>query len=154
MKLQVQETTPVDLDAAKVIYGPGKGDLSAAACAAFWPISDPSDLETARCRAEWSCQQQKDLLNTDPTTRFVKVVDTDNNDDIIAFGRWHRYLNGYEPVADVEAVGLKDRNNPATWSTGLMKGLYLGILDELLGARDSWIGKQHCWSLHLPQIFR
>ena len=154
MKFQVQEATPADLDAAEHIYGHENGNLSAAAIEAMWPINDPNDLESARLRAEWSCQQQKDILKTDPTTRFVKVVDTDNNNDIIAFGRWNRYPNGYEQVADVEAVGLKDRNDPATWPKGLMKGLYLGLIDELFGARDSWIGKQHCWSLPLPQLFQ
>lgn len=145
MKLVVQEATSADIGAAKGIYGPETGDLCAAACAAGWPITDPNDTETAKSRAEWSCKQQQDLVENDPTVRFVKVINEENNGDIVAVGRWHRYPNGYQHVADLEAAGLKNRDDPATWPDGFHKDFYLGFLDDLFAARRSWMGKGHYW---------
>ena len=146
MKLEVQRATPADVEAAKGIYGPLTGDLCAAACAIGWPLTDPDDVETAKLRAEWSSRQQKELLENDATARLVKVIDTDNDDDeIVAFGRWHKYPNGYQHVADLEAGGLKDRSDPATWPAGFNKDFYLGFLDDLFAARRSWMGEGNYW---------
>ncbi|KAK3722963.1 hypothetical protein LTR37_002108 [Vermiconidia calcicola] len=147
MQLEVQEARPADIESAKAIYGPETGDLCAASLGVGLAFSDSHDLETAKKRAEWSCQQQKDLLENDPTTRFLKVVDIDNNDGIVAFGRWHRYPNGAQTVADLETVGLKDRHDPATFPDGFRKDFYLGFLDEIGTARESWMGTGHCWVL-------
>lgn len=73
------------------------------------------------------------------------MIDADNNDDIVAFGRWHRYPNGYQHVADLESVGLRDRGDPATWPNGFNKGFYLGFLDDMFAARRSWMGEGHYW---------
>jgi hypothetical protein len=96
MKLEVGEATAADIEAAKCIYGPEKGDLCDPGFAAGWPLVDPHDIETSKLRAEWSCQHQRDLLEGDPTTRFVKVVDLEKDGELVAFGRWHRYPKGYE----------------------------------------------------------
>ena len=145
MKFELQQAIPSDLEMAKSIYGDETGDLCAAAIGIGWPLQDPSDLTAAEPRAEWSCQQQKDLMENDPTTKFVKVVDADKNDEMVAFGRWHRYLKGYEHVADLEAVGSKDRNDPATWPEGFNKDFYLGFIDDLFAARRTWMGEEHYW---------
>lgn len=146
MKLHLSEATSADIDAATQFYGPEKGDFVAPALLHFWPLPSPNDVEVARSRVDWSCQQQKDILENDPTTRFVKVVDLHKDSELVALGRWHRCPNGYVPVGDLEAAGLKDRNDPETWPAGLLKDLYLGLIDGLMSARDAWIGKQHCWS--------
>ncbi|KAF7542060.1 hypothetical protein G7054_g164 [Neopestalotiopsis clavispora] len=36
----------------------------------------------------------------DPTTNFVKVVDTEDGGDIVAVARWHFYPHGYDYVAE------------------------------------------------------
>jgi hypothetical protein len=56
MKLEAQEATLVDSEAAKGIYGLETGDLCNAACGVGWPLTDPNDIETAKSRAEWSCR--------------------------------------------------------------------------------------------------
>ena len=153
MKFEVQEATSSDIESAKGFYGPETGDLCAAAFGVGWPLTDPNDMELARRRAEWSCQQQKELMENDPTTRFVKVVNTDKGNEIVAFGRWHRYPNGYQHVADLETVGLKDRNDPATWPDGFNKELYLGFLDELFAQRRSWMGEGPYWGTLSPTSY-
>lgn len=152
MKLHLSEATAADIDTAQQFYGPEKGDLLAPALLHFWPLTNSHDEDAARRRVEWSCQQQKDILENDPTTRFVKVVDLDKDGEVVAFGRWHRYLNGYIPAGDLEFAGLKDRNDPETWPVGLLKDLYLALLDGLMAARDGWIGKRHCWSMFSGSI--
>ena len=147
MKLEVQEATPSDIEAAKAIYGPETGDLCAPIIPVMWSLTDSHDTKTAKLRAEWSCQQQRDILEDDPTTRFVKVVDADNDDELVAFGRWHRYPSGYHGIKDLECVGRKDRNNPATWSEDFNKDFYLGFLDPAIAARTSWMGMGHYWGL-------
>lgn len=147
MKLHLSEATSADLDIATQFYGPKEGDLCAPAIRLFWPLANSDDVHAAAQRTGWSCQQQKDILENDPTTRFVKVVDLDNDGELVAFGRWHRYTNGYVPAGDLEYAGLKDRNDPGTWPGGLQKELYCGCFYGLLTARDEWIGRQHCWSI-------
>lgn len=144
MKLTVRLVTIADFELIKSIYGPVTGDLSAPALGATWHV-DSDDLSSAQQRLEWSCQQQKDIINNDPTTRMVKAVDTDNNDEILALGRWHRYPSGYEPVGDLEIAGLKDRNDPMTWPAGLSKDFYVELLDSILRARNTWMEPGHCW---------
>lgn len=117
MQLRIKEVTPADIEAAKSIYGPETGDLCAAAVGVSWP-SDSSNIDLCKQRAEWSCQQQREVLENDPTTKFIMVVDADKNDEMIAFGRWHRYLNGYQHMPDLEAVGVKDRNTPVSIAMG------------------------------------
>ena len=148
MKFEVQEATPSDIEAAKGIYGPETGDLCAAAFAFGWPLPDPNDTKIAKLRAECSCQQQRDLLENDPTTHFIKVVDLDNNAELVAFGRWHKYSNGYQHIEDLELVGRKDRNDATTWPEGFNKDFYLGFLDDLFAARNFWMGTGHYWGLH------
>ena len=148
MRFQIKEVTSADIEAARSIYGPETGDLSAAAAGVGWHV-EPNNTEALKQRAEWSCQQQKDLLENDPTTRFVMVVDADKNDEIVAFGRWHRYPNGYQLKTDLEAVGLKDRNDPATWPEGFHKDFYLGFLDDLLADRPAWMGQDHYWGMEV-----
>lgn len=144
MKLEVQQATSADIDSAKQYYTPETGNLCAAAAGAFWPEPE-DDTAKAKLRAEWSCQQQKEVLENDPSTEFIKVVDRDKNDELVAFGRWHRYPHGYEHLADLELVGLKDRDDPATWPDGFNKEAYLGVLDPLFAARRSWMGEGHYW---------
>lgn len=146
MHLQVETVTPADLDAAATIYGPETGDLVAPLCQICWAV-DPTDTDSARLRAEWSCQQQKDLLTADPSTRFVKVIDTDVLPDqqIVALGRWHEYPSGYTQVEDLEVTGLKDREAPDTWPKSLNKAFYTGFLDECLAGRREWMGHGHYW---------
>lgn len=142
-----------DLEAASSIHGPSTGDLTAAACSVCWHV-EPTDLSAAKHRAEWSCQQQKDLLQNDSTTRFVKVVDTDAQpgEQIVALGRWHEYMKGYEHMGDLEVTGLKDRNDPTTWPEGLNKPFYTGFLDQCFAQRRAWMGEGHYWgtSTSLP----
>lgn len=152
MKFKVQPATSVDIDSAREFYTSDTGDLCAALVGAFWP-EPQDDIAKAKLRAEWSCQQQKDILENDSSTRFIKVVDQDNDDELVAFGRWHRYTNGYKHVADLETVGLKDRNDPATWPEGLPKDFYLGFADEAFAARRSWMGENHYWGVFsLPKL--
>lgn len=145
MKLVVQPSTAADFEVGKSIYGPEKGEISSAAVLAAWNL-DASDPTASQRRAQWSCQQQKEILENDPSIRPVKVVDADSNDAIVAVGRWHRYTEGYQHVADLEAVGLKDRNDPKTWPEGLNKAFYLGLLDPLFAKRTEWMGTGHYWS--------
>ena len=147
MKFEIQEATSSHIEAAKSIYGPDTGDLSAPAVGLGWPPTDPNNIESARKRVEWSCQQQKDLLENDPTTRFIKVIDANKHNEIVAFGRWHRYPNGFQQMGDLEIAGLKDRDNPSTWPENFNKGPYLGFFDEACAARTSWMGSDHCWGV-------
>lgn len=120
MKLVLQPALPQDLEQAKSIYGSEKGDLVAAAHSAFWQVEDD---EAAKQRAQWSLQQQKELLENDPFGRFVKVVDADNDNVIIAMGRWRDFPNGNEQVGDLEYSGLKSRDDPAAWPGGISQVL-------------------------------
>jgi len=142
MQFKLEPLVPADLDAAKSYYGPESGDLEAAMAGICWH-PDPSDLPTLKARAEWSCQQQKDLFEIDPTTRFVKVIDTDapTGREIVATGRWYEYIDGYKRYGDLEAIGLKDRDDPATWPEDFNKTFYLGCIDECMGARPGWLGE-------------
>jgi len=152
MHLTLLPATPADLDAAASLYSPETGDLSAAACTVCWPV-DPTDEPGLKARAVWSCQQQKEVLENDLTTRFVMIIDSDASaaEAIVAFGRWHEYTNGYQHVDDLETTGLKDRHDTATWPTGLNKSFYLGFLDQCFAQRRQWMGEGgHYWGTHHP----
>ena len=92
-------------------------------------------------------------MENDPTTRFTKVVDTDNSDEIVAFGRWHRYLNGAEHPGSLEISGLKGPNDPAIWPEGFNKEAFLGFFDMCLGERKSWMGEGRYWGKYRPLPF-
>lgn len=142
MRLVLQPVTPKDLGRAKSIYGSETGDLVAPAHSAFWQVQDD---ESAKKRAEWSLQQQKEQLEHDPFVRMVKVVDAENNDEIISLGRWHEFPNGNEQVGDLEFSGLKSRDDPAAWPENFPKEAYLKFYDDALAARKEWQGNVHCW---------
>ncbi|KAK4502978.1 hypothetical protein PRZ48_006405 [Zasmidium cellare] len=144
MKLVLEPALPQDLEQAKAIYGSEKGDLVAPAHSAFWHADNDQD---ARKRAEWSLQQQKEQFENDPFVRFVKVVDVDQDNEIIAMGRWHDFPNGNEQVGDLEYSGLRSRDDPAAWPDGFPKEAYLRFYDECLAARKEWQGNVHCWIL-------
>jgi hypothetical protein len=145
MKLSLREATPESIETAKKIYGADNGDLTAAALPFGWPLPAPNDVDLARRRAEWSCQQQKDTLVTDPTVRFMQVVDVDKDDEIVAFGRWHRYTKGFELIGDLEICGCKDRNDTATWPDGFNGKGFIAIMESLFSQRSEWLGSQYCW---------
>ena len=155
MHLELCEASQADLKIASSIHGPDTGDLAAAACQIAWPV-DASDATAAKRRAEWSLQQQAELFANDPTTHFMKVVDIDKDDEIVAFGRWHKYEHGYQHQGDLEICGKKDRNDPTTWPEGLNKDFYVGFLDPLFAERRSWMGEGRYWStsrtLKLAQV--
>ncbi|KAK5111404.1 hypothetical protein LTR85_012178 [Meristemomyces frigidus] len=148
MHLTVQPVVPTDFDTAKHLYGPETGDVVAPLCAAIWHV-DPTDTATAKHRAEWSCQQQKELLEGAPTAHVVKVVDTDAKpgEEIVAIARWHEYKRGNEHIGDLELIGRKDRDDPATWPEGLDRDFYLGFCDEAYSARRAWMGEGHYWGM-------
>lgn len=147
MKLELQPATKADVQATASIYGPQTGDLVAPLLLVGWPLTEPNDLDNARSRAEWSAQQQVDLMENDPSTQFVKVVDKDNNNDIVCLARWHKYTNRYPmELQNLEICGLKDRNDPATWPEGFVnKELFVSFLDEACVARNQWIPDKEYW---------
>lgn len=145
MKLLLKPALPQDLENAKSIYGSDSGDLVAPAHSAFWHVENDCD---AKKRAEWSLQQQKEQLENDPFARFVKVVDEDNDEEIVAMGRWHDFPNGNEQVVDLEYSGLKSREDPAAWPDGFPREAYLKFYDECLAARKEWQGNVHCWGMY------
>ena len=97
---------------------------------------------------------QKEVVQNDLTARLVKVVDEDKGNEIVAIGRWHRYLKGYEHVGNLEYVGTKPIDDPKTWPVGLNKPFYLGLLQECFDHRLEWMGHGHYWgrSLLCPDI--
>lgn len=142
MKLEAQLASPADLEKAKTIYGADKGDLCAPLLRAAWPETEAN----AQARAEWSCQQQKEYLENDPTCRFIKVVDRDADDEMIAFGRWHRYPDGPGMThLNLEYAGLKDRDDPAAFPPEFGKALYCDFLDKVLADRPDWMDRGLCW---------
>ncbi len=140
MKLELQELIAADCEAAKLTYGPDHDDLCGPIIDTVWPLTDTNAKE----RAEWSGQQQKELLANDTTARMVKVIDTANNNALIAIGRWHRYPDGY-PNTDSSLCREVRENDPANFPVGFNAELYIGCLNDLLAARRQWMGEGHCW---------
>ena len=68
------------------------GDLIAPMKPFAWPATDPA---TATLRNTWSIAQQRHVYLSDKSARFLKVVDTDLDNETISLGRWHFYPNGY-----------------------------------------------------------
>ncbi|KEY66402.1 hypothetical protein S7711_05836 [Stachybotrys chartarum IBT 7711] len=68
-------------------------DLVAPPCPVTWPVVTRTE---ARVRARYHFEWQKRRLLGDPSLNFLKVVDDENGDDIVAVARWHFYPKGYD----------------------------------------------------------
>lgn len=101
MPLQLQPLEFSDFDTLishASSHTPGD-DLVAPPNPVAWPVSTTSEAQT-RARHCFALQRRRFLW--DPTTNFVKVVDTENGGDIVAVARWHFYPHGYDYAAEAQ----------------------------------------------------
>lgn len=144
------------------LHQPGD-DLVAPPNPVAWPVTTRSE---AQMRARHCFALQHRRLIRDPTTKFVKVVDEDNLDDIVAVARWHYYPHGYDYATEghwemAPTAPLTDYLPPR--GTGDMErdlgddaypppNFNLALHNHILSARDSfrpsWIpAHKPCWIL-------
>ena len=116
-------------------------DLVSPAVSPAYPVTNEKD---ARARIALSNKQQEDFLRLDPTTRLVKVVDTDQGaDEIIALARWNRYQEGFK-VSRLDYCGDADPDDEASWPEGMDVKLYKELCDAVYLHTD-WMGEGPYW---------
>ena len=144
MPIEVRPVEVGDFDVmSKYVFNKG-GDLTAPLVPMIWPTSEDDALNTER--ANWSLSQQKDMFHQDPTVKFMKAVDTDNEDEIISLARWHYYPEGFksDTMMAWELNGtLPDADE--TWPRGINVSLAKALLIPLLKARPEWMGSKPQW---------
>jgi len=145
MPIEVRPVEAGDFEVmSKYLFNKG-GDLTAPLVPMIWPTSKDDALNTERTK--WSLNQQKDMFHQDPTVKFMKAVDTDNEDEIISLARWHYYLEGFKPDSMIpwELNGtLSDADE--NWPKGINVPLAKALLIPLLKARPGWTGSEPQWS--------
>lgn len=139
MPLECRPMTLGDFDtASKYRYNHDGGDVCAPVLPFCWPTT--SDDESMLKRTAWSMAQQRYIFEHDPTCRFMKVVDTDNDNEIIALARWHFYEDGYKhpEMTAQELNPLTDDDED--WHEGLNTQLAKDMLVPVFEGRQSWCG--------------
>jgi hypothetical protein len=144
MPLQVLPVEANDFDVMSTYVLSRGGDLSGPIVPFFWPPT-ADEAEMAE-RTRWSMKQQREIFEDDLTAHFMKVVDTDRGDDIIALARWHYYERGYRhsEMLSRELNGAKP-DAEATWPPQINVGLAKALLDLLLAVRPEWQGQRPMW---------
>ncbi|KAL9084878.1 MAG: hypothetical protein Q9159_004999 [Coniocarpon cinnabarinum] len=122
------------------------GDLIAPLVHRFWPHSEDDEVNSAR--NAWSLKQQREIFEEDSSVRFMKVIDTDKNNEILSLARWHCYENGYKHP-EFTAFELNGTHPDADerWPEAANVPLAKAVLIPLLEARPQWMGQRPMWVL-------
>ena len=103
--------------------------------------------EESEARLTFHFNKQRSRFTGDPTVRYMKVVDTANNNSIISLARWHFYPNGYNFDTEIHW----ETHNPIPGQSipqGFNIPLHNHILTTRDAARSSWIpANSPCWVL-------
>lgn len=92
MPLIVEPVVLADFDTL-LSYGlSDKGDLTAQPTIWVWPAATPGER---KARNDWSVAQDRQYFLTRPTIKFIKVIDTDADNEILAIARWRCFPDGY-----------------------------------------------------------
>ena len=144
MPLQLLPVEANDFDTMLSYVHNNGGDLIAPLVPIGW-LTSTVDADNAE-RNRWSLKQQREIFDDDPTATFLKVIDTDDNNNIIALARWHYYEKGWQHK-DMAAWELNGRAPDAdqTWPKAMNKELFQAILMPLLEARSDWLGQRPMW---------
>ncbi|KAL9049578.1 MAG: hypothetical protein Q9162_007147 [Coniocarpon cinnabarinum] len=120
------------------------GDLIAPLVYRFWPHSEDDEVNSAR--NAWSLKQQREIFEEDSSVRFMKVIDTDKNNEILSLARWHCYENGYKHP-EFTAFELNGTHPDADerWPEAANVPLAKAVLIPLLEARPQWMGQRPMW---------
>ncbi|KAJ4305728.1 hypothetical protein N0V90_001259 [Kalmusia sp. IMI 367209] len=107
--------------------------------------------EEALARLTFHFAKQRTRFTSDPTVRYMKVVDTDGPSDtsIVSIARWHFYPRGYSFASEAHWE-LQDAAVPG--GQPVPKGFDVGLHNHILTTRDaarpSWIkADAPCWIL-------
>ncbi|RDW68676.1 hypothetical protein BP5796_09333 [Coleophoma crateriformis] len=103
--------------------------------------------EEAETRLRFHFDKQRSRFIGDPTVRYMKVIDTANENSIISIARWHFYTSGYN--FDTE-IPWETHNSTSGQSIpqGFNIPLHNYILTRRDAARASWIpANSPCWIL-------
>jgi len=144
MPLELRPVEAADFDVmSRYMFREG-GDLIAPLVPIIWPTSDDDAANTKR--NNWSLQRQKDIFYQDPTVKFLQVVDTDRDDEIISLARWHYYPEGFKP--DTMLAWELNGTHPdadENWPQKINVPLAKAVLISIVTARPGWMGKEPQW---------
>lgn len=146
MPFKIEPVTDADFDAMAALKYHDGGDLSSPATPAIWTTSD--DAAEMAGRTRWSVKQQREMFHDDPSTRFMKVVDTDKDNAIVSIARWHYYPNGYQ-YKETFAWELNGKGPYADkeWPDKINVPLAKMVLDDIFRQRAEWMGQRPMWGL-------
>jgi GNAT superfamily N-acetyltransferase len=103
--------------------------------------------EEAQARLIFHFNKQRSRFLSDPSVRYMKVIDSANKNSIISIARWHFYPNGY------------DFDNQIHWEThnlipgqSIPRGFNIPLHNHILTTRDAaralWLpANLPCWIL-------
>ena len=124
------------------IFEPGD-DLVGPPVPVCWPVSTKEEAQT---RLQVHMAKQSHRYMSDPSVKYLKVINESGS--IVSIARWHWYPYGYS----YEKEGHWETYSETSLSEPWAKHFNIPLDNFILGSRDaarpSWMGKdQPCWIL-------